>query len=341
MKKNKHIDFTNILLTVLLIVTVIANGVQNYFFQGRERFEWNIGVISSKENVVQVSSCNFKGNSSDINKNMILDNSWDKINNSENNTVGAFFPDSLSISWFSYNEKKFYTGNFVLPYETILKKAVQMGIFPTENSTYRNDQILCFVAEIQPKGRVAVWIQKFDENDNETKIKIGTYQTKEIKATWHIFDHYSETDKTSDIDISKKVALVMERHSYRLEIKLPDGYTLDNSYFEFFNQNIYSFSERKSKTIPVFDYLPKEFYLKWGNGKKKFMTQFSFDEEDILDNFRKESGNAKAESLVLELIVNDRNNGIKVILKNTKTNSEFIFKDRYKSKNEMTIFPQM
>ncbi|WP_394772734.1 hypothetical protein [Flavobacterium sp.] len=133
----------------------------------------------------------------------------------------------------------------------------------------------------------------------------------------------------------------MERHSYRLEIKLPDGYTLDNSYFEFFNQNIYSFSERKSKTIPVFDYLPKEFYLKWGNGKKKFMTQFSFDEEDILDNFRKESGNAKAESLVLELIVNDRNNGIKVILKNTKTNSEFIFKDRYKSKNEMTIFPQM
>ncbi len=198
-----------------------------------------------------------------------------------------------------------------------------------------------FVAEIQPKGRVAVWIQKFDENDNETKIKIGTYQTKEIKATWHIFDHYSETDKTSDIDISKKVALVMERHSYRLEIKLPDGYTLDNSYFEFFNQNIYSFSERKSKTIPVFDYLPKEFYLKWGNGKKKFMTQFSFDEEDILDNFRKESGNAKAESLVLELIVNDRNNGIKVILKNTKTNSEFIFKDRYKSKNEMTIFPQM
>ncbi|WP_394772735.1 DUF2931 family protein [Flavobacterium sp.] len=181
MKKNKHIDFTNILLTVLLIVTVIANGVQNYFFQGRERFEWNIGVISSKENVVQVSSCNFKGNSSDINKNMILDNSWDKINNSENNTVGAFFPDSLSISWFSYNEKKFYTGNFVLPYETILKKAVQMGIFPTEKSTYRNDQILCLLLKFNPKGGLQYGYKSLMKMIMKQKLKLEHIKLKKSK----------------------------------------------------------------------------------------------------------------------------------------------------------------
>lgn len=75
-----------------------------------------------------------------------------------------------------------------------------------------------------------------------------------------------------------------------------------------------------------------------GNGKKKFTTQFHFDEDDVLDTFRKESDNEdKSKLLVLEIIINDRNDAIKVILKNTKINSEVIFKDRYKSKNERSI----
>lgn len=338
MEKYKHIDFTNIVLTVILIITIIANGVQNYSFKGQERFEWNIGVISTKENTVQVANCDFKGNSYDIDKNTILNNGWDKINFPKNNTVGAFFPDSLSISWFSYNEKKFYKGNFALPNETILRKAIQMGVFPSQNYTYRKDQIVNFIAELQPKGKLAVWMQNFDKEDNETKFKIGTYQAKEIKANWHIFDHFSETDKTSDIDISRKVALVMEKHFYKLEITLPSGYTLDNSYFKLFNQNIWYFTERELKTTLGLQFLPKEFYLRWGNGRKFFTTQFSFNEEDVLDTFRKESSiGDKTASLVLELIVNDNNNAIKVMLKNTKTNSKFIFKDRYKSKNERSI----
>jgi len=337
-KENKDTDLTNILLGLILVVTIIANGVQIYFFKGRERFEWNIGVISSKGNIVQVSSCDFKGNYYDINKNIILDNGWDKINASKNNTTDTFFPDSLSISWFSYNEKKFYKGNFALPYETILAKSVQMGIFPSRNYTYRTDQVLRFVVEVQSKGALAVWIQNFDKENKETKLKIATYQSKEIKADWHIFDHYSETNKTLDIDISRKVALVMEKHFYKLEITLPSGYTLDNSYFELFNQNIWHFSERQLKTTPGLHFLPKEFYLRWGNGRKIFTTQFSFNEEDVLDTFRKESGiGDKTDLLVLELIVNDLNDAIKVILKNTKTNSEVVFKDRYKSKNERSI----
>lgn len=332
--QGKRIVLTNIILTIILIISLIANGIQAYLFKANERFDWSIGVISSKGNVVQVANCNFNGNFYNIDKDKILDDGWNEINDTENDMKEAFFPDSLSIKWFSYNEKKFYNGNFSLPKESILTKALQIGALPSNKQGYA--EVLRFIAEVQPKGKVIVWIQNFDEKDNNRKLQIGTYHAKETKATWHIFDDSSETNKTSAIDISKKVDLVMERHFYKLNIKLPTGYTLNNSYFKLFNQNIWRFSERELKTALSFDFLPKEFYLEWGNGKKRFNTQFSFDEDEVLDAFRKE-GNNRVKSLVLELIVNDHNNAIEVSLKNSKANSNIIFKDKYQSKNERSI----
>ncbi|MEZ0130317.1 DUF2931 family protein [Flavobacterium sp. LBUM151] len=276
-------DPTNLILTIILIITLTANGIQVYLFNPFERFNWIISVISSKGNVIQVSNCNFNGNFYKINRDKILDNGWNEKNNSENGISNTFFPDNLSITWFSYNEQKFYDGNFSLPKETILTKAKQMGITYSKKDDYK----VFLIAEVQPKGKVTVWVQKFDKNDNETKVKIGNYKAKEIKATWHIFDHYSESHTTSYINISKKVNLVMERYPYKLEIKLPDGFTLDDSYFEFINQKIWSFNEREPKTDSIINFLPKGFYLKWENGRKKFSTQFSFDEDKVLDSLEK------------------------------------------------------
>lgn len=272
-KESKHTDLTNRLLIVILIVTLIANGIQFYFFKGSSRFDWTTSLVSSKGNIVQVSNCNFKGNDFyRFDKNKILGNGWNEIFVSEHEAKDRFFPDSLSIEWFSYNERKFYDGSFTLPTEIIEKKAIQLGMYPSYNGF---NSVLRFIAEIQPKGKVAVWIQKFDKDVIGTKLKIGTYQAKETKATWHIFDDHSETDTKSDISIPKKVALVMERHFYKLEIKLPTGYTLDNSYFELFNQNIWYFSEIESKTIPIFNFLPEGFDLTWVMGRKNLRPNFT------------------------------------------------------------------
>ncbi|MEN2398934.1 DUF2931 family protein [Flavobacterium sp. MC2016-06] len=336
-KENKHNDLTNKLLALLLIVTVIVNGIQYYYFKGYERYDWIGSVISTEGNIIQVSDCNFKGYSGDIDKNMILNNGWDKTNEPENKTTNTFFPDSLSLKWFSYSEQKFYSGNFALPKETIQSKAIQMGMYPSIKNDYETDRVLHFIAEIQPKGKLAVWIQKFNKNDNDKKIKIGTYQATEISATWHIFDDRSESDVNSDIDISRKVALVLEQHCYKVEIKLPDGYTLRNSSFEFFNQKTWYFRENDSKEIPVFNFLPKEFDLEWGNGKKKFRTQFSFDENEVLDNFSKDNNGDISELPILELVVSDYNNDIKAMLKNTKTNSKVKLIDKYRSNTQSCI----
>lgn len=321
-KINKFKDPTNKILFMILLATLIANGVQMYLFNPFERYDWTTTVVSSVGNIVQVSECYFKGNSYKINKNMIL-SSWETENNSENETRNTLLPDSLSIKWFSYSEQKFYYGFFPLPYESILKKAKQLGI------TYstRNDYRVYLVAEVEPKGKVSLWIQKYGNKDKNTKLKIGIYQAKEIKATWHVFDDYLETDKTSNIDVSKKVALVMEQHPYKVDVKLPIGYTLYGFSFDFFNQNDWYSKDNDLKAPLIFSSLPKVINLKWGNGKKRFSTQFYFYEDEVLNAFRKES--SKSEPLVLELILSDRYDYVRVTLKNKETNSKVEFKDKY------------
>ncbi|TDW51759.1 DUF2931 family protein [Flavobacterium sp. 270] len=266
---------------------------------------------------------------------MILADGWDKINESERETADTFFPDSLSIKWFSYNEQKFYNGVFTLPYEKIVEKALDMGI----KNDYTSNKILHFIAEVQPKGKVAVWIQKFNKDNTDLKFKIGTYQAKEIKGTWHIFDDRSETDTISNINIAQKVALVLEQHRYKLDIKLPNGYSLRDSSFDLFNQKICFFNQSKWKDT-IFNFLPQGFDLTWGKGNKNFRAGFCFYENEVLKAFRKEyttKESSQAEELILELIVNDNNDEIKVILRNTKTNAEIIFKDKCKSQFDRSI----
>jgi hypothetical protein len=330
-------DVQNKFLAVVLTLIIIANGIQIYFYKASERFDWRSSVLSSKGNVVQVSSCYFNGNFYDIDKEKIIDDGWEETNDSENNMESVFFPDSLSIEWFSYNERKFYKGVFALPYKTILKKAIQMGMTPSKKKDYSEAiiteaPILYFIAEIQPKGRVIVWLQKFDANYNDTRVQIGKYQAKETNSTWHVFDDISESKTISNVDVPTKVALVMDRYSYKLEINFPSGYILKDSDFYFFNQNDWHFEESEPKVIPIFNSIPKQFDLSWGHGHGdgNFTSQFYFDEKEVLDAFRKVSNNAgKLETLVLELTVNNNGNITKTILKNNKTNLKVMLENEY------------
>jgi len=317
----KREDIINGLLAILLLLILVANAVQTYNYKADERFEWSSGVLSSKGNVVQVSSCFFHHSSYgsyDVDKESIIDDGWDDINYSEQNIEDAFYPDSLSISWFSYMEKRFYEGNFILPYKIILAKAQQLRMntnqYEESFSRANPDKIaLRFLAEIMPSGKLAVWIL-----DGDKKLKIGNYQAKAVNETWHIFDGHGETDSTSNIDIPTKVALVMERYPYKIEVRLPSGFHLRDSDFIFFNQNNWYFHSREPEKIPVFDGIPDNIRLSWGNGKKKFSSQISFKEDEILSAFRTLKIQQNQNPLLLELKINNANDSISIILKNAK-----------------------
>ncbi|GEM_PF-2294921 len=328
-RENDH-DVTNILLAFVFALTIIANGIQLII---NKKFYWNSSVVSTKNTVAQISNCEFKGNYN-INKNTII-KGWNKINVNENNTVNELLPDSLFIKWFSYNEQKFYCGRFALQKEIILDKIDLLNISSSIQGNNKEEYI-CFIAEIMPKGKLTVWLQK--SNKVNSKLKIADYQSKEIKETWHIFDDYNKED-TSYINIKNKVALVLEKHSYKLDINLPTGYKLRNSYINLFTQDILHFDENDYKEIGNINSLPKKIYLTWNNGKKKFSTDFYFSEDEVLDVFRKLDINLNKEktNLILELSVNDRNDSIKAVLKSIKTNSKVVLRNKYQSSYKKSI----
>ncbi|WP_281633508.1 DUF2931 family protein [Flavobacterium luteolum] len=322
----KREDTINGLLSILLVLILFAIAVQRYNYKADERFEWGSGVLSSKGNVVQVSSCHFHHaidwNYDDMKEN-IIDDGWDDINyiKLQNN---VFYPDSLSISWFSYTEKKFYQGKFILPYKIILVKAKQLRMnrkrygknYSEEDS---NKVMIRFLAEILPNGKLAVWISNDDD-----KLKIGNYQAKEVNESWHIFDQSDQIDSTSTIDISIKIALVMEHYPYKIDIKLPSGFYLGDSDFTFFNQKNWYFKSKKPEKTPIFYQIPDCFRLSWSNGKKQFSSQFYFKEDETLKAFRKLKTLQKPNQLLLELKINNTNDSISAILKNDKSSVKIL-----------------
>ncbi|WP_426485459.1 DUF2931 family protein [Flavobacterium sp. 2] len=317
---NKSEDIINGLLSILLLLILVAITIQKYNYKADERFEWGSGVLSSKGNVVQISSCHFhhaKDWNYDDQKENIIDDGWDNINHI-NLQSNAFYPDSLSISWFSYIERKFYKGKFILPYKIILEKAKQLRMTTNQDGDNyfgadSNKVILRFLVEIMPNGKLAVWI-----SNDENKLKIGNYQAKEVNETWHIFDKSDQIDSTSTIDISTKVALVMEQYPYRIEIKLPNGFYLSDSNFTFFNQKDWYFKSKKPEKIPIFHKIPDCFRLSWSNGKKEFSSQFYFNGDETLNAFRKLKILQEPNPLLLELKINNSNDSISATLKNDK-----------------------
>lgn len=314
----KKEDKINILLAVLLLVIVIANVIQIYNYKADERFEWSSGVLSTKGNIVQVSSCYFyhTGNwNYDVDKNSILDDGWDDINYSENSKENAFYPDSLSITWFSYTEKKFYNGNFKLPYSIILEKAKHLRTTTTDYDAdfareNPNKISLRFLAEIMPDGKIRVWI-----SDYSKRLKIGEYQAKSVNETWHIFDDIAEKNVHTKIDIATKIALVMEPHQYNIDLKLSDEFYLKTAEVKLRNQNSWNLEHDNNKKPYVFDRIPAEIRLSWGNDKNDFAAQISFDELETLSAFRKFSILKNSKPLMLNLIVNNKNDSIVLLLK--------------------------
>lgn len=315
-------DRINVFLAVLLIIIVLANCIQVYNYKADERFEWSSGVLSKKGNVIQVSSCYFHHTDDwnySVNKNSVLDDGFDDINYAENSKENAFYPDSLSVTWFSYTEKKFYDGNFKLPYSVILEKAKHLRTtttqydmdFARENP---NKISLRFLAEILPNGKVIVWISDYDK-----KLKIGEYQAQPVNRTWHIFDDIQEKDTDSKIDIALKVALVMEKHPYIIDLTLPDGFSLLSADVELFNQNNWSLSSGKSKGPYIFTGIPAGIRLSWGNDKNDYASQISFKELETLSAFRKLHSPGNSKPLKLELTVNTSDSILMLLKSEQKT----------------------
>lgn len=88
-------------------------------------------------------------------------------------------PKRLAITWFSFLEDKFYTGNFELPSEKLTKLFEEGYISPLTGKKKEFDNILVGLA---PGGGVAVWVM----GDKVTK-ELVFLQAEDTSIAWPAF----------------------------------------------------------------------------------------------------------------------------------------------------------
>jgi hypothetical protein len=84
-------------------------------------------------------------------------------------------PDSLSITWLSYAENKFYRGRFALP-EQKISELFKKGFLDHHTNKQRNYDYLTL--GMTPGGTVVLWLA-----GGHKQVEVGKFQAKEVQLT--------------------------------------------------------------------------------------------------------------------------------------------------------------
>ena len=84
-------------------------------------------------------------------------------------------PDSLSITWLSYAENKFYHGRFALP-EQKISELFKKGFLDHYTNKQRNYNYLTL--GMTPGGTVVLWLA-----GGHKQVEVGKFQAKEVQLT--------------------------------------------------------------------------------------------------------------------------------------------------------------
>ncbi|MCM0084227.1 DUF2931 family protein [Geomonas sp. Red32] len=124
----------------------------------------------------------------------IIDNGWGELGSTH--IVGETMkslPVKLTATWFSYTENKFFSGDFELPYDSILKLVRTM----ISSRTGKKPTAYWFLVGFGPEGAVSVWVAA--EGITE---EVGNYKAKEVTLDWKVVldnDDISRSDYINEV----------------------------------------------------------------------------------------------------------------------------------------------
>lgn len=285
--KKTVIDYLNFCLTGIFIVLILFYGIA--LFQKKEfnKVNWSANIISvspdSKDeksgmlkilDVVFVNTFNHSENRLDYNSpRLIVSKGADS----------AYFwsqddllPDSLSIKYFSVEEKKFYQLNTKLPLGKIQNSL--------ENKSLGTDLKL----KVQPKGKVSLMIEQ-PGNKNFGSKSIESFQAKEVPGAlkmlvyreyagekYNDFPSLKGVSDYSDILIQKFAWMVKVETENTESVSEISAYAFDGKSMRVDNE---TFEDAKLRN------LPNRFSIDWGN-TQRYGSNYSFDSQEILDAFK-------------------------------------------------------
>lgn len=282
--KKTVIDYLNFCLAGVFIVLIFLYGAALLQKKEFNKVNWSAKIISVSSNstdekagIIKIIDAAFI-NTFNHSKNTLHFDSPQLITSKRYDS--AYFwaqddllPDSLSITYFSAEEKKFYQLNTKLPLEKM------------QNSLENINEGTDVKLEIHPKGKTSLVIEQSGTKNSGSKL-IESFQAKEIPGALkmlvyrkHGGEEYNEFPSLKSISDYSDILIQRYRWMVRVETENAEkvseisAYAFDGKSMRTDDE---TFEEAKLRN------LPGRFSVDWGN-TQRYGSNYSFDSQEILE----------------------------------------------------------
>ncbi len=286
------------------------------------KYEWSAGLCGSNNYPMRVYQGDFYDDNdwAPMTSGGILEDAWGT--NGMNMGYANIIPNRFKITYLSFAENKFYTGDFKLPADTI-KALFEEGFrnpVTKAKATYEH-----IIVGLAPGGCIVVWMM-----GEGYQVEIGRYQAVETEVDWKLFNPNGEQNRevyVKDILSRRPHTLkIMEenridyeiwdtyriRYNWKPRIILPERYVLDYCFLYMYNaerERLFDslLIENKFKKRAVPERISFQWYDKNGT---RFGSENRFNEEEIIQAYKELYGDDPDQEceLVIRVDENDYNN---------------------------------
>jgi hypothetical protein len=294
--KKYNILFCFIIIIVITVLTIIMSSVIEISSVIEKKYEWSAVVSAPREYPIEV----YTGAAGDYFFSQMGGFSnvgWG--GGGIDNTIEAPLPDRLDMTWLSYVDNKFYTGEWELPTEKI-QQLFDQGYYSgpiepgVDGEIYNNIQI-----GLAPKGMVVVWVCG---SGSSNQVEVARFQAHETTINpklltedeKYMFEKdYAKDMLTYDGTISKDLREQLRLHGFpppevyeayrekylwKPKVILPEGCRINSLSIKMCNgemENPFDKPvEQKQRAIPyVFEIF---WYVGTGKNQREFVSKIAF-----------------------------------------------------------------
>ncbi|MBS7256307.1 hypothetical protein [Flavobacterium branchiicola] len=286
--KTTKLDYINIFFAIILGLLIILNFATRFKNKEQDKMLWNAEIHSSAKdslsgnlNSIKIIDAVFYNNFNHSESNLDSESKLITSAKSENFVYFKIWekellPDSLSLKYFSIDERQFYHLTVSLPYQKM--KDLAKG---------KND-VPVLILEIQPKGKallkiilqqkensVSHFVQEFTAKKNTGDLDMLVYE----KSLGQKYNRYESIENITDYS-----DLLQNQYKWAVKIEKDEKDVLKSVYAFSFKEDRIEILE-DNDTI-VARNIPKTFYIS-GKNKKEYYIQYNFSPIEILSAFRK------------------------------------------------------
>ena len=237
-------------------------------------------------------------------------------------------PESLDITWLSFREDKFYTGQFDLPKEK-MTELFRQSIYGNVSDVPYN----FFIIGLAPGGVVVIWLM-----GDQVQTEVARFQAKEVSKDQlnitgdeKIMLKPDYTDrKLANREINRDAIpfglwdTYRVKYNWKIKVVLPEKFRLGKKWMTMFNgEKEHYFVQQPDYDIYKLRAIPSYISFSWYDEKgDKFGVDLNFNEEEIFKAYKAIYRDDHKQEIDLTFTLDDKRKNFIVKLKSKEVEYE-------------------